>query len=64
VEALLRGQPFDLYYFIASTVFVQIPTLYLMVQLRKAETSHDFGIQSRLLKILIFLGMVSVLFLI
>ena len=63
IEAFFREQPFNLPYLIASIVMVQVPTILLAYALRNATESSDFRKQSQLLKVLIFLGMVSVLFL-
>ena len=62
-EALLRHQPLNLPYLLASIFMVQLPAVMLLVDLQKAEKPKDFGRQSKWLKVLIFAGMVSVLFL-
>jgi 4-hydroxybenzoate polyprenyltransferase len=64
VEAVLRGQPFNWPYLLASILLVQVPTVYLVTHLVKAREAQDFGYQSKMLKVVIFLGMLSVLFLI
>lgn len=64
VEAVLRSQPLHWPYLLASIGLVQLPTLYLMVDLGKAQESTDFARQSRLLKGLIFLGMGTLLLLV
>jgi hypothetical protein len=50
-------------YLLVSMILVQAPAIYLMTLLGRAEKPEEFGRQSLLLKILIFLGMASVLFL-
>jgi 4-hydroxybenzoate polyprenyltransferase len=62
VSGFLLHQEFLWIYLIASVVLVQIPTVYLMVLLRSAEKPEEFARQSLYLKILIFLGMASILF--
>lgn len=64
LEAAFREQTLNWPYLIASIVLVQSPAAYLLLDLTKAESAQDFAKQSRFLKILIFLGMVSVLFLV
>lgn len=61
-EYILR-RDFNWSYLIASIVLVQAPAIYMMRMLRKSEKPADFSRQSLYLKILIFLGMVSILFL-
>lgn len=50
-------------YLIFSFFAVQIPTLWLMRRSRSARTPADFGLQSHYLKLLIFSGIGSLLFL-
>ena len=64
LEAAFREQALNWLYLLASIVLVQCPAAYLLLDLTKAESTHDFAKQSRYLKVLIFLGMLSVLFLV
>ncbi len=61
LEGLLRNHTFNWSYFLGSLVFVQIPSVYLMLKLRHAEQAADFAWQSKWLKGLIFTGMLSIL---
>lgn len=63
LEAALREQRLNWPYLICSILLVQIPAAYLLVDIGRAENTEDFAKQSRYLKYLIFLGMLSVLFL-
>ncbi|MEM0996935.1 MAG: geranylgeranylglycerol-phosphate geranylgeranyltransferase [Bacteroidota bacterium] len=63
ISELVLKSHFNWRYLIASLILVQIPTLYLIQQLRQAQQPADFTRQSQWLKILIFLGMTSILFL-
>lgn len=63
VAEYLTLKAWNFTYLGASFALVQLPALLLARNLQKAETSEDFGRQSSYLKYLIFLGMVSVLFL-
>jgi 4-hydroxybenzoate polyprenyltransferase len=62
-EALLRSQPLNVKYLVASLLLVQLPTLLLMRDLHRASKPEHFGRQSNYLKGLILLGMLSVLLL-
>ena len=61
VEGMIRSQPFNWIYLIASLVLVQIPSMVLLARLRKATEVQDFAWQSRMLKLLIMTGMLTVL---
>jgi 4-hydroxybenzoate polyprenyltransferase len=63
LEAILRHQPLNLPYLIASILLVQIPAIYLIFRLRSVDRSNGFRVQSQMLKGLIFSGMVTILFL-
>lgn len=64
LEAAYREQAFNWPYLIASIVLVQIPAGYLLLDVGKAAGTTDFAKQSKYLKILIILGMLSVLLLV
>lgn len=64
LEGLLRTLTLNVPYLAVSVALVQLPAAYLMWRLRKAAVSADFAWQSKMLKFLIFMGMVSVLLLI
>lgn len=63
-EVLLRGLPLNVAYLISSILFVQAPAVFLASKILNARETHEFGRQSKMLKYLIFSGMLSVLFLI
>lgn len=63
LEALVRKQAFDWDYLIGSVLLVQIPAIYLLARIRKAEVAADFAWQSKMLKVLIFAGLISILLL-
>lgn len=64
LEAILRLQPLNLGYLLASLGMVQLPAAYLAWDILNANTASDFARQSARLKFLIFAGMLSILFLI
>lgn len=63
ISEFILGRGFNWLYLLASVILVQGPAVYLMLLLRKAEKPSEFARQSLYLKILIFLGMGSILFL-
>lgn len=56
-------QSFNWIYLLLSVVLVQIPAILLLWDLRKAAVEADFARHSQWLKYLIFLGMITILFL-
>lgn len=64
LEGIVRNQVVDWDYAVGSLILVQGPAVYLMLRLRKAEVSADFAWQSKMLKGLIFAGLLSILLLI
>jgi 4-hydroxybenzoate polyprenyltransferase len=60
LEGILRHQPINILYLVGSVLCVQIPSIVLMWRLRKAEHTADFAWQSKMLKALIFAGMVTI----
>ena len=63
IGELLISHHFNWVYLLVSFFLVQLPAGYLFWHLQKAKTVSDFAQQSRLLKYLIFTGMISVFFL-
>lgn len=64
IQAYALGGQFNWPYMLASTLLVQAPLIYLAIILGPANTPGDFSYPSRLLKMIIISGMVSMLFLI
>lgn len=63
-EGLVRMHTFNWPYLLASLLLVQVPSVVLLSKLRKTFEPEDFGWQSRMLKVLILAGMLTVLLLV
>ncbi len=64
IEGMLRVHSINWPYLIASVALVQLPSIVLLYKLPMAIEAEDFGWQSKMLKILIITGMLTVLLLV